>query len=51
MKPSPDDFQPLFRASLAALGIVAADHDIRFIEDDWESPTLGAWGPRLGRSG
>ena len=44
MKPSPDDFQPLFRASLAALGIVAADHDIRFIEDDWESPTLGAWG-------
>ncbi len=44
LKPSPDDIQELYLASLAALGIDAALHDIRFVEDDWESPTLGAWG-------
>ena len=43
-KPSPDDFQEVYLASLAAIGIDAAVHDIRFVEDDWESPTLGAWG-------
>mgnify|MGYP001549967303 FL=1 len=44
MKPSPDDFQELYLESLAALGIDSAVHDIRFVEDNWESPTLGAWG-------
>jgi len=44
MKPSPDNFQALYLESLAALGIDAAVHDIRFVEDNWESPTLGAWG-------
>ncbi len=44
LKPSPDDIQALYLESLAALGIDAANHDIRFVEDDWESPTLGAWG-------
>jgi len=44
MKPSPDDIQERYLASLAALGIEAKEHDIRFVEDDWESPTLGAWG-------
>jgi glycyl-tRNA synthetase alpha chain len=44
LKPSPDDIQELYLASLEALGIVVAEHDIRFVEDDWESPTLGAWG-------
>jgi glycyl-tRNA synthetase alpha chain len=44
MKPSPADIQERYLASLAALGIDAAAHDIRFVEDDWESPTLGAWG-------
>ena len=44
MKPSPDDFQALFLASLAAIAIAPECHDIRFVEDDWESPTLGAWG-------
>ncbi|HEX5093035.1 MAG TPA: glycine--tRNA ligase subunit alpha [Burkholderiales bacterium] len=44
MKPSPADLQDRYLASLAALGIDAAEHDIRFVEDDWESPTLGAWG-------
>jgi glycyl-tRNA synthetase alpha subunit len=44
LKPSPDDMQDLYLASLAAIGIDAANHDIRFVEDDWESPTLGAWG-------
>jgi glycyl-tRNA synthetase alpha chain len=44
MKPSPADIQDRYLASLAALGIRAAEHDIRFVEDDWESPTLGAWG-------
>jgi len=44
MKPSPADIQDRYLASLAALGIDAKEHDIRFVEDDWESPTLGAWG-------
>jgi glycyl-tRNA synthetase alpha chain len=44
MKPSPADIQDRYLASLAALGIDATEHDIRFVEDDWESPTLGAWG-------
>jgi glycyl-tRNA synthetase alpha chain len=44
MKPSPPDFQDLYLGSLAAIGIDSALHDIRFVEDDWESPTLGAWG-------
>ncbi|WP_366655965.1 glycine--tRNA ligase subunit alpha [Fodinicurvata sp. EGI_FJ10296] len=44
MKPSPADSQELYLGSLAALGIDPALHDIRFVEDDWESPTLGAWG-------
>ena len=44
LKPSPDDVQGAYLESLAAIGIEAAAHDIRFVEDDWESPTLGAWG-------
>ena len=44
MKPSPPDLQELYLGSLAALGIDPLLHDIRFVEDDWESPTLGAWG-------
>jgi glycyl-tRNA synthetase alpha chain len=44
LKPSPSDIQTLYLDSLAALGIDSAKHDIRFVEDDWESPTLGAWG-------
>ena len=44
LKPSPDDIQELYLASLEELGIDAKNHDIRFVEDDWESPTLGAWG-------
>ena len=44
LKPSPDDIQDLYLNSLADLGIDALNHDIRFVEDDWESPTLGAWG-------
>jgi glycyl-tRNA synthetase alpha chain len=44
MKPSPPDFQTLYLASLARIGLSAEVHDIRFVEDDWESPTLGAWG-------
>lgn len=44
LKPSPDDIQELYLKSLAALGINALEHDIRFVEDDWENPTLGAWG-------
>ncbi len=44
LKPSPDNIQQLYLDSLAELGINAAEHDIRFVEDDWESPTLGAWG-------
>jgi glycyl-tRNA synthetase alpha chain len=44
LKPSPPDLQELYLGSLAAIGIDARLHDIRFVEDDWESPTLGAWG-------
>ena len=44
MKPSPDNIQELYLESLAAIGIEADKHDIRFVEDNWESPTLGAWG-------
>ena len=44
MKPAPADFQSLYLESLAALGIDTLTHDIRFVEDNWESPTLGAWG-------
>ncbi len=44
LKPSPADIQDLYLDSLRALGIDPARHDIRFVEDDWESPTLGAWG-------
>jgi len=44
LKPSPDDVQRLYLASLEAIGIDPAVHDIRFEEDNWESPTLGAWG-------
>ena len=44
LKPSPPDMQELYLGSLAAIGIDPLAHDIRFVEDDWESPTLGAWG-------
>ena len=44
LKPSPDNFQELYLGSLEALGFDMLVHDIRFVEDDWESPTLGAWG-------
>ena len=44
LKPSPPDVQDLYLESLKALGIDPLRHDIRFVEDDWESPTLGAWG-------
>jgi glycyl-tRNA synthetase alpha chain len=44
LKPSPLKSQELYLGSLKALGIDPLDHDIRFVEDDWESPTLGAWG-------
>ena len=44
MKPSPPDLQDLYLGSLRAIGIDMELHDIRFVEDDWESPTLGAWG-------
>jgi glycyl-tRNA synthetase alpha chain len=44
LKPSPADSQALYLDSLRALGIDPMEHDIRFVEDDWESPTLGAWG-------
>jgi glycyl-tRNA synthetase alpha chain len=44
LKPSPADIQELYLDSLKDLGIKALEHDIRFVEDDWESPTLGAWG-------
>ena len=44
MKPSPDNLQELYLNSLKELGIDVLKHDIRFVEDDWESPTLGAWG-------
>ena len=44
LKPSPPDLQDLYLGSLVAIGIDPKLHDIRFVEDDWESPTLGAWG-------
>ncbi|OGI46124.1 MAG: glycine--tRNA ligase subunit alpha [Candidatus Muproteobacteria bacterium RIFCSPHIGHO2_01_FULL_65_16] len=44
LKPSPDDIQELYLDSLRTIGINPKQHDIRFVEDDWESPTLGAWG-------
>jgi len=44
VKPSPENLQELYLESLAAIGVDAALHDVRFVEDDWESPTLGAWG-------
>lgn len=44
LKPSPDNIQDLYLDSLRAIGIDPKQHDIRFVEDDWESPTLGAWG-------
>ena len=43
-KPSPDNIQELYLQSLEVLGINPREHDIRFVEDNWESPTLGAWG-------
>ena len=44
MKPNPDDFVELYLGSLKAIGIDPFDHDLRLVHDDWESPTLGAWG-------
>ena len=44
LKPSPPDLQEMYLGSLAAIGVDTTLHDIRFVEDDWESPTLGAWG-------
>jgi glycyl-tRNA synthetase alpha chain len=44
LKPSPPDIQEIYLESLKSLGINPLEHDIRFVEDDWESPTLGAWG-------
>lgn len=44
MKPNPDNIQDLYLGSLQALGIDPLVHDLRFVEDNWESPTLGAWG-------
>lgn len=44
MKPSPDNIQELYLESLKELGIEPLEHDIRFVEDNWEAPTLGAWG-------
>ena len=44
IKPSPVNSQELYLDSLKAIGIDPAEHDVRFVEDDWESPTLGAWG-------
>jgi glycyl-tRNA synthetase alpha chain len=44
IKPSPDNIQDLYLGSLRAIGIDTDAHDVRFVEDDWESPTLGAWG-------
>ncbi|MEW6599813.1 MAG: glycine--tRNA ligase subunit alpha, partial [Nitrospirota bacterium] len=44
LKPSPPDAQEIYLKSLSAIGIDLLKHDIRFVEDDWESPTLGAWG-------
>ncbi len=44
LKPNPENSQEVFLESLKAIGVEPKDHDIRFVEDDWESPTLGAWG-------
>jgi glycyl-tRNA synthetase alpha chain len=44
LKPSPDDIQDIYLKSLARFGLDLKEHDVRFVEDDWESPTLGAWG-------
>src|SRR5216684_1160965 len=44
LKPAPKDVQEVYLGSLRAIGITSDDHDLRFVEDDWESPTLGAWG-------
>ena len=44
LKPAPENPQEVYLESLSSLGINVSDHDIRFVEDDWESPTLGAWG-------
>ena len=44
IKPSPDDIQDIYLQSLTAMGIALEDHDVRFEEDNWEAPTLGAWG-------
>lgn len=44
LKPAPENIQDLCVRSLAAIGIDSSDHDIRFVEDDWENPTIGAWG-------
>ena len=44
LKPAPENVQDLYLQSLASVGLNADEHDIRFVEDDWESPTLGAWG-------
>ena len=44
MKPSPNNIQETYLESLKELGINPEEHDIRFVEDNWESPTLGAWG-------
>jgi len=44
LKPSPETIQDMYLESLAGFGLDLAEHDVRFVEDDWESPTLGAWG-------
>ena len=44
MKPSPENLQALYLGSLERLGLDLLVHDVRFVEDNWESPTLGAWG-------
>ena len=44
LKPSPDDVQELYRASLEVINIDVKKHDFRLVKDDWQSPTLGAWG-------
>ena len=44
LKPNPENFQELYLGSLKAIGLDPEVHDIRFVEDNWESPTLGAWG-------
>ena len=44
LKPTPDDVQQRYLESLRACGLALEDHDVRFVQDDWESPTLGAWG-------